>query len=149
MTSSRRAADTAPRKPLDLPTLDDLKALAVQFNLPGVDVNALVEWHRKDLETLAEANRQAYEGMKALTERRGEILRETLAQWQETLKDATGQEAFARQTEAAQRGVQQAIDHVRELSEMEAQTRENAWKVLQNRMRENVANLQRQLQAKY
>jgi len=147
MATSRKAADAAPRNPLDLPTMDDLKALAEQFKLPGVDVNALVEWQRKDLETLAEANRQAYEGMKALAERRGEILRETLAQWQETLKDATGQEAFARQTEAAQRGVQQAIDHFRELAEMEAQTRNNAWKVLQDRMQENVANLQQLFQA--
>ena len=60
--------------------LDDIKKLTEKFQLPGVDVAALVDWQRKDLEALVEANRQAYEGVRALIERRNEILKETLAQ---------------------------------------------------------------------
>ncbi len=148
MANTKNPADTAPRNPLELPTLDDLKALAEQFKLPGIDVNALLEWQRKDLEALAEANRQTYEGMKALAQRRSEMLRETLSQWQETLQGATGKDMLAGQTEAAQRGVQQAIDNFRELTEMETQARSKAWKVLQDRMQENMANLQSLLQPK-
>jgi DNA-binding protein YbaB len=36
----------------------------------------------------------------------------------------------------------------RELSEMEAEARNNAWKVVQERMQENMANLQKLLQPK-
>jgi hypothetical protein len=61
-----------------MPWLNDLKKLIETFQLPGVDVAALVEWQRKDMEALAEANRQASEGIKALVERRNEILQETL-----------------------------------------------------------------------
>ncbi|MFT4268402.1 MAG: phasin family protein [Xenophilus sp.] len=147
MATSRKAADATPRNPLDLPTMDDLKALAGQFKLPGVDVNALVEWQRKDLEALAEANRQACEGMTTLVQRRAEMLREALAQWQDTLKDAAGKDRLAGQTEAVQRGMQQAIDHFRELAEMEARTRNDAWKVVQDRLSENLANLQKLLPA--
>jgi hypothetical protein len=64
-----------------MPWLNDLKKLIEKFQLPGVDVAALVEWQRKDMEALAEANRQASEGIR-LVERRNEILQETLAQWQ-------------------------------------------------------------------
>jgi phasin family protein len=100
------------------------------------------------MEALAEANRQAYEGIQALVERRDEILRDTLAPWKEALRHAAGKEAIARQSESAQRGVQQVIDHIRELAEMEAQARSNTWKVVQDRMQESMANLQKLLQPK-
>jgi phasin family protein len=131
-----------------MPWLNDLKKLIEKFQLPGVDVAALVEWQRKDMEALAEANRQASEGIKALVERRNEILQETLAQWQAALKDATSTDAMSKQAEAVRQGVQQAIANFRELSEMEAQARSNAWKVVQDRLQENLANRQKLLQPK-
>jgi phasin family protein len=130
------------------PWLDDLKKLTEKFQLPGVDVAALVDWQRRDMEALVEANRQAYEGVRALIERRNEILQETLAQWQAAVKDATSSEAIAKQAEAGKQGVQQVIANIRELAEMEAQSRNNAWKVVQDRMQENLANLQKLLQPK-
>ena len=130
------------------PWLDDIKKLTEKFQLPGVDVAALVDWQRKDLETLVEANRQAYDGVRALIERRNEILQETLAQWQAAVKDATSSEAIAKQAEAGKQGVRQVIANIRELAEMEAQSRNNAWKVVQDRMQENLANLQKLLQPK-
>lgn len=131
-----------------MPWLNDLKKLIEEFQLPGVDVAALVEWQRKDMEALAEANRQASEGIKALVARRNEILQETLAEWQAALKDATSTDAMSKQAEAVRQGVQQAIANFRELSEMEAQARSNAWKVVQDRLQENLANLQKLLQPK-
>ena len=127
------------------PWLDDIKKLTEKFQLPGVDVAALVDWQRKDMETLVEANRQAYEGVRALIERRNEILQETLAQFQAAVKDATSSEAIAKQAEAGKQGVEQVLANIRELAEIEAQSRNNAWKVVQDRMQENLANLQKLL----
>ena len=131
-----------------MPWLNDLKKLIEKFQLPGVDVGALVEWQRKDMEALAEANRQASEGIKALVARRNEILQETLAEWQAALKDATSTDAMSKQAEAAKQGVQKALANFRELSDMEAQARSNAWKAVQDRLQENLANLQKLLQPK-
>ena len=150
-TSAKKtaAAKSNTNNPLgDMPSLEDLGKLVQNFKLPGVDIDALVEWQRKDMEALAEANRQAYEGMKALAARRSEILRESLAQWQEALKNVAGQDAAARNADAAKRGVQQAMDNFRELAELEAQARSNSWKVVQDRLQENMANLQKLLQPK-
>ena len=130
------------------PWLDDIKKLTEKFQLPGVDVAALVDWQRKDMETLVEANRQAYEGVRALIERRNEILQETFAEFQAAVNDATSSEAIAKQTEAGKQGVEKVITNVRELAEMETQSRNNAWKVVQDRMQENLANLQKLLQPK-
>ncbi|SHG96990.1 phasin family protein [Bradyrhizobium erythrophlei] len=130
------------------PGIEDLKKLIEKFQLPSVDIDALIDWQRRDMEALTEANRQASEGLKALVERRNEILGETLAEWQAAVKDATSAEAITKRAEAAKQGVQKAIANFRELSEMEAQSRNNAWKIVQERMQENMATLQKLLQPK-
>ena len=127
---------------------DDLRKLAEKFQAPGLDIAALIEWQRKDMETLVEANRQAYAGVTALVERRNEILQETLAQWQAAIKDAAGADGLAKQAEAAKAGVEKALANFSELSEMEAQARNNTWKVVQDRLQENLGNLQKLLQPK-
>ena len=126
----------------------DLGKLAEKIKLPGVDIAAIVESQRKDMEALAEANKQAYEGIKALAQRRNEILQEALVEWQEAMKDATGKDALAKNAERAKRGVQQAIANFKELADMEAKSRSKAWKIVQDRFQENLANLQKLLQPK-
>jgi phasin family protein len=130
------------------PGFEDLKKLIEKFQLPSVDIDALIDWQRRDMEALTEANRQASEGLKALVERRNEILRETLSEWQAAIKDATSAEATSKRADAAKQGVQKAMANFRELSEMEAQSRNNAWKIVQERMQENMTNLQKLLQPK-
>lgn len=131
-----------------MPWLDEIRKLADSLQMPGVDVAALMDWQRKDMEALAEANRQAFEGIKALVERRNEILQETLAQWQAAMKDVPGPEALSKQADVARQGVEKAVANFRELSQMEAQARNNAWKVVQERMQENLGYLQKLLQPK-
>lgn len=136
-----------------MPWAEDFKKLVDKFQLPGLDLKALMDWQRKDMEALAEANRQAYEGTKTLMERRTEILRDAFSEWQDAMKEATnpaafGPDAVARQTEAAKQGVEAAMANFRELAQLEMQTRTNAWKVVQDRIQENLGNLQKLLQPK-
>jgi phasin family protein len=141
-TASKKAAPKA------VPSLPDLGKLLQKFKLPGIDVAAIVESQRKDMEALAEANRQAYEGIKALAQRRNEILKDALVRWQEAMKDASGKDMLGKQAEHARKGIQKAIADVRELAEMEAASRKKAWKVVQDRFEENLANLKTLLQPK-
>ena len=133
---------------MGIPSFDDLSKMIGKFKMPGIDVSAIVESQRKDLEALAEANRQAYEGIKALAQRRNEILQEALQQWQDAMKDATGPDAMQKNADRAKKAVQKAIDNYRELAEMEADSRKKAWKVLQDRFQENLGNLQKMLRPK-
>ena len=130
------------------PGFDDLRKLIEKFQLPSLDIDALIDWQRRDMEALTEANRQASEGIKALVERRNEILRETLSEWQAAIKETTSAEAISKRADAAKQGIEKAVANLRELSEMEAQARSNAWKIVQDRMQENMANLQKLLQPK-
>ena len=131
-----------------MPWLDDLKKLVEKFQLPGIDVAAFVDWQRRDMEALAEANRLAFEGIKAIVERRTEILHETFAQWQSAVKDVTSGDAMSKQAEVVRQGVEKAVANFRELSELEAKARTNAWTVVQQRMQENLTSLQKLLQPK-
>lgn len=130
------------------PPLGDLGKALGKLKLPGIDVAAIVEAQRKDMEALAEANRQAYEGIKALAERRNQMLKEAFGKWQEAMKGARGTELITKQAELARQGVQDAIANVRELAQMEAESRKQAWKVVQERFEENLANLKKLLQPK-
>lgn len=148
MATKKPAATATNPLGLEMPTMESLQKLAEQFKLPGVDVNALVEWQRKDMEALAEAQREAYEGMQAVVAKRTEILAETLSQMQAAMKDMTGADALAKSQDAAQRGVQQAMTNFQELSKLQAEAGSRAWKVVQDRMQENMGNLQKLLQPK-
>ena len=130
------------------PGFEDLKKLIEKFQLPSLDIDALIDWQRKDMEALTEASQQASEGIKALVARHNEILRETLAEWQAAVKDATSAEAISKRADVAKQGIEKAIADFRELFEMEAQSRNNAWKIVQERMQENMVNLQKLLQPK-
>lgn len=154
MATTKKVSGAAAKKPAakatagktpNVPSFDDLTKLVQGLKLPNIDMQALAEWQRKDMETLAEANSQAYEGIQALVSRRNEILRETLAQWQDALKNPVGKDGLAGQADAAKAGVQQAVTHFRELAAMEAETRKKTWKVVQDRMQENMVNLQKLL----
>ena len=131
-----------------MPWLDNVRQMAEKYKLPNVDIAALVEWQRKDMEALVEANRQANEGIRALIERRNEILGETFAEWQAAVSSLTGVDAFSKQSDIARQGVEKAVANFRELTQLEMQAHTNAWKVVQERMQENMANWQKLLQPK-
>lgn len=148
-TAAKPAAKPAEKSGVGaLPGLGDLSQLVKNFKVPGIDIAAIVEAQRKDMEALAEANRLAYEGIKSLAERRNELLRESLAEWQEMMKTGIGPDALPKQTELVRKRVQNAMKNMRELAEMEAANRNKAWKVMQDRFQENLSNLQKLLQPK-
>src|SRR3954462_4321562 len=108
-TSTTSEGSGSDASPSGIPSFSDIGKLIEKFKVPGIDIAAIVEAQRKDMEALAEANRQAYEGIKALAQRRNEILQESLVEWQEAMKDADGKAALAKGAAAAKKGVQQAI----------------------------------------
>ncbi len=130
------------------PALGDLGKTLRQLKLPGVDIAAIVDAQRKDMEALVEANRQAYEGIKALAERRNEMLKEAFTKWRDAMQEASGTELVTQQASLARQGVRDAIANVRELAQMEAKSRKEAWKVVQDRFEENLASLKKLLQPK-
>ena len=135
----------------DMPFMD-VNELLAQFKVPGVDVNALMEARRKDIEALVTANRQAYEGMQLLAHRQAEMLKEAMAEWQAATEDmmsgkspATG---AAKQAELGKQTFEKALANMRELAEMATKSQSEAWEVVTRRFHENLEELKKLMHPK-
>ncbi len=60
----------------------EYKKVVGQFKLPGIDVGALLDSRRKDVEAIVEANTTALAGVQSLAQKQSEILRTTLTEVQ-------------------------------------------------------------------
>ena len=138
--------------------LPDINQLLKQMSLPGVDISAMVESRRKDIEALAAANQRAYEGLQALAQRQAQILQETMQKWQSGVQGGSMggmgnmgqslQEGATKQAEAARLAFEQALANMRELAEMAAQSQAKAYEVIHKRIQESLEETRQQFQPK-
>ena len=80
-------------------------------------------------------------------DRRSEMLTEAFERWQSMLAGG-GADADSSPAELVQQGLQQAMEDFRELAQIEAESRGRAWKTLQDRMQQNLADMQKRLTPK-
>jgi phasin family protein len=118
----------------------DFSKLMEQFKLPGIDVAALMEARRKDLEALAAANRTAFEGMQSLGQKQTEMLRSTLDELQALVKQVkgSGDSGSTSLSDAMQRVLQKTFANMRELAETAHKSQTDAFAIVSQRIQENV-----------
>ena len=124
----------------------DVAKMFEQFKLPGVDMSALVEARRKDIEALTLANRQALEGVQAMAKRQTEILQQTMAEWQQSAQGLVGKDlgaGAAHQTEVAKAAIEKALANMREMAEMATRSQTQAFETVNKRFQENLAELRK------
>jgi phasin family protein len=121
---------------------DEFTKMVKQYKLPGVDMDALVASHRKNIEALTTANRVAFEGMQAIAKRQAEILQETMNEATKALdaisKSSSPPEAAAKQAEIAKEAFEKALANMRELAEMVSKSREEATAAINGRISESL-----------
>ena len=130
----------------------DINQLMQQFKIPGVDVSAIMEARRKDMEALIAANRQAYEGMQRLGQRQAEMLRDAMTEWQATTAQMMGGQnpsaGAAKQAELGKQALERALANMRELAEMATTSQTQAWNVINKRFQESLEELRHLAQPK-
>ena len=128
----------------------DFSKLLEQFKLPGIDLNAMIEARRKDIEALAAANRTALEGIQTLGQKQAEILRTTMDELQSLVKQLTtpGSATSASTSEAVQQALQKAFANMRELAELAYKSQSDAFAVVSQRVQENMQEMKTLLQPK-
>jgi phasin family protein len=134
-------------KPVNPTPFDfDLGKFLSDFRGTGkIDVDAVVQSQRKNVEALTEANKLAYEGMQAVFQRQMEILRHTaeeVTQASQTFaKPESPQELAAKQTELAKDAFERTLGNLRELSEMVAKSNSEAFELLNKRFAQGLDEL--------
>lgn len=126
--------------------LDQMKAFGSKLGLPEIDVNKLVEMNRKNIDALVRSASVAGEGAKAVAEKQREILQAAFKETSETVKSfrpsGSPEEIVAKQTEYAKRAFEVAMQNTRDLAELTTKTTSDATKIIRDRIRESLSELQ-------
>ena len=121
---------------------DDIVKLLEQYKLPGIDIAAIIEMRRKDIEALMTANRVALEGAQSVGQKQVEILRSTLDQLSSLIQQATASGSMTEKTtktgELVQQVLQRALENMRELAETAYKSQSDTYAVLTKRIQENL-----------
>jgi phasin family protein len=127
----------------------NIPQLLERFKIPGVDLPALMDAQRKNVEALREANQKAYSGAVALAQRQAEIFEKTMQEWQHTAKELTSkssvENAAAKQADLARKAIENAIGNMRELAEMAAKSQAEAYEVIGKRVKDSLEEFQHYL----
>jgi len=128
----------------------EYKKVIGQFKLPGIDVGAILESRRKDIEAIAEANTTALAGMQSLAQKQSEILHTTLTELQSLVSRVSKSEAqpAANTGEVVQQALQKALVDMQELADTAYRAQADSVAVVTKRVAEHVEELKTLLQPK-
>lgn len=123
----------------------DFNKMLQDVNVPGVNMQALVEAQRRNLEALTAANQMTLQGMQAVAKRQAEILAQAMAEvaqaGQELASSGNPQQMSAKQAELVKEAFERAIGNTRELAELVNRTNNEASDVINKRISESLDEL--------
>ncbi|MDP2802661.1 MAG: TIGR01841 family phasin [Phreatobacter sp.] len=121
--------------------LDMFKKLGEDMKVPAVDMEKIVEHHRKNLEALAASGKAAAEGATAVAAKQKEIVETAVKEIQAAAESfklpGSAQEIMAAQTEFAKRAMEAAVKNTRDMAELMQKSNAEAVRVIQDRMKES------------
>lgn len=124
------------------PSQFDFSKLLGGFELPGVDMEALMASQKKNLDALTQANRVAAAGLQAIAKRQSEILGETMAALtaasQRMGRAAAPGDLAAQQAAAAKEAFEKALADMRQLAELWAKSTDEVIGVVGARVAEGL-----------
>jgi len=128
----------------------EYKKVIGQFKLPGVDVGAILDSSRKDIEAIAEANTTALAGVQSLAQKQSEILRTTLSELQSLAGRVPpfGARSAANAGEVVQQALHKALVDMQALAETAYRAQSDSFAVVTKRVAEHAEELKARLQPK-
>ena len=130
---------TKPTSPF--PEFDVTKIMG-EFRIPGLDMNALMDAQRKNIEAVTSANRLAFEGLQAAAARQADILRQSMEEAQSMVKEmmtsGTAEDRVAKQAELTKQAFERTLAHMKEVAEMIAKSNTEAAEIINKRVSESL-----------
>ena len=106
---------------------------------------------RKDLQALMQANEKSYQGLQTVVQRQTEMIKNAITEWQSVAKGMPGKDAkenLARLDELGRASFQRAVDDIKELATLAAQSQKDAFEVVRERIQSNVDEVTKMLKRK-
>jgi len=129
----------------------DLTKMLEQFKLPGVDTKEIVEARRKDIDALVQANQAIYEGMQALANKQGELLKKAMEDIQSAVKGAAGGVGVGdpgKQSELARKACEKVLADMKDLAEIARASQADAMAKITQRGTEHLDEVKKMMKLK-
>jgi|GEM_PF-236870 len=127
--------------------MDQFRKVFGGIHFPGVDLEAVIDAQRKNMEALTAANKAAFDGARELMEREMEISRESMDAAAAIIKDMkaapSAKDLPAKQAESLKQAVEKAVANMRELVEMAAKSNKEAFEIVKGRANESLEEIKR------
>jgi hypothetical protein len=130
----------------------NLDKLMEQFKVPGVDINAIVEARRKDMEAVIAANQATFAAMQQIATKQTEILTQAFQSAQQGAQQLTqgigGVVDPVKQADLARKAYEKALADMKELTEMAQKAQTTAMSGITARAQQSVQELTKLMQPK-
>lgn len=117
---------------------DEFVKAAGKFKLPAMDVDALLDSQRKNVEAITFANKAAAEGVQKVAKRQAEMVTEAFEEIAGAMtalgKAGSPQDVAAKQVELAKGAYEAALANIRELAELVSESNEEAAEAISARV---------------
>ncbi|MSO93137.1 MAG: phasin family protein [Rhodospirillales bacterium] len=121
---------------------EEFSKAAGQYKLPGMNMEAIVDSQKRNIEALAAANKTAIEGMQTIYRRQAEIMRQMMDQATAAVeqfgKSGTPQEVAAKQADFLKDAYGKAFANMRELAELATKSSNEACETINSRISESL-----------
>ena len=132
--------------------LDMFRKLGEDMKVPAVDMDKIVEHHRKNLEALAASGKAAAEGATAIAAKQKEIVEAAVKDIKAAAENfklpGSAQEMMAAQSEFAKRAMEAAVKNTRDMAELVQKSNAEAVRVIQDRMKESFEEIRQSFSRK-
>ena len=132
--------------------LDLFKKLGEDMKVPAVDLQRIVDHHRRNLEALAASGKVAAEGATAIANRQREIVEAAVQEIQSAAQNfkmpGSAQEMMAAQTEFTKKAMEAAVKNTRDMAELMQKSSSDAVNVIQDRMKESFEEIRQSFSRK-
>jgi phasin family protein len=131
---------------------DMFKNLGEQLKLPQVDVAKIMEHHQKNLEAMTKSWQAMASGATEIAKKQRALFEEAVKDVTEMAKDfkpgGNAQEIMAKQTEFAKKAMEAAIANTRDIAELVQKSSADAFKIVQDRMKESYEEIKASVEKK-
>jgi phasin family protein len=120
---------------------DMFKNLGEQLKIPSFDMNKIMEQQQKNLEAMAKSWQAMAGGANEIAKKQREIFEEAVkdvtAMVQTYKPGGSPQEIMAKQADFAKKAMEAAIANTRDIAELVQKSSSDAFKIVQDRMKES------------
>ena len=127
----------------------DVTKMLEKFKVPGIDMTAIIEARRKDIEAVVESNKAAMQAMQAMASKQAEMFTSAMQDIQANAKGMMGSVGDStKQTEIAKKAFAKAVADMKDLAAMTQKAQTDSMASITKRASEHMAEIKKMMTPK-